>query len=168
MTFWVNGTSDNVNGTGTVALQIFNSGAASFKSDLTVENQAYIGFVGNVLHTKSNGSSYSRFLYSGANLNIAFSGGTTANNGGFGINNYEDTVRLFNILNSGTAFFANNVLVNGASAFTGLAGGIAVNGSTSSGVLGFNNVKFVVHFDLRIGHPASGDVVWEGRWFYFI
>ena len=135
MSFWVNGTSDNVNGTGLNAFQIYNSGSADFNYSLTVANALNVGKVGDVIYTKSNGTSYSRFLYSGANVNVVFTGGTDANNGAFGINNYEDSVRLFNMTNAGTATFTGNVLVNGATAFTGLAGGVAVNGSTSSGIV---------------------------------
>ncbi len=135
MSFWVNGTSDNVNGTGLNAFQIYNTGSADFNYSLTVANALNVGKVGDVIYTKSNGTSYSRFLYSGAHLNVVFSGGTDANNGGFGINNYEDTVRLFNMNNAGTAFFAGNVLVNGATTLTGIQGGVAVNGTTSSGVV---------------------------------
>lgn len=36
MTFWVNGTSDDVNGTGTVAMQILNSGATVFQKNLAI------------------------------------------------------------------------------------------------------------------------------------
>ena len=68
---------------------------------LDVNGTAAFGLVGDVIFTKSNGTSYSRFLYSGANANVVFSGGTTANNGAFGINNYENSIRLVNILNNG-------------------------------------------------------------------
>lgn len=135
MLFWVNATSDNVNGTGSVALQIFNSGNAQFSNDLTVANRGYFGFNGAVIFTKSNNTDYSRFLYSGANTNVVYTGGTDANNGAFGINNYEDSLRLFNINNAGTASFIGNVLVNGATTLTGIQGGVAVNGTTSSGVV---------------------------------
>ena len=135
MSFWVNGTSDNVNGTGLNAFQIYNSGSADFNYSLTVANALNVGKVGDVIYTKSNGTSYSRFLYSGANVNVVFTGGTDANNGCFGINNYEDSVRLFNMTNGGTAIFTGNVLVNGATTLTGIQGGVAVNGTTSSGVV---------------------------------
>jgi hypothetical protein len=67
----------------------------AFKLD--VSGNAAFGAVGNVIFTKSNGSSYSRFLYSGANENVIYTGGT----GGLGINNYADSVRLVQITDAG-------------------------------------------------------------------
>jgi hypothetical protein len=64
---------------------------------LDVNGSAAFGAVGNVIFTKSNGSSYSRFLYSGANLNVIYTGGA----GGLGINNYADSVRIVQITDAG-------------------------------------------------------------------
>jgi hypothetical protein len=71
------------------------------------------GGVGNVIYTKPNTTTYSRFLNSSGNANVVYTGNSTANSGAFGINNFEDTVRLFNILNSGDATFASKLTVNG-------------------------------------------------------
>jgi hypothetical protein len=64
---------------------------------LEVSGNAAFGTIGNVIFTKSNGSSYSRFLYSGANSNVIFTGGA----GGLGINNYADSTRLVQITDAG-------------------------------------------------------------------
>ena len=64
---------------------------------LEVSGDVAFGAVGNVIFTKSNGSSYSRFLYSGANTNVIYTGGA----GGLGINNYADSTRLVQITDAG-------------------------------------------------------------------
>jgi hypothetical protein len=74
----------------------------AFKLD--VSGNAAFGAVGNVIFTKSNGSSYSRFLYSGANSNVIFTGGA----GGLGINNYADSARLVQITDAGNVGINTN------------------------------------------------------------
>jgi hypothetical protein len=110
---------------------------SGFKLD--VNGTAAFGLVGNVIFTKPNGSSYTRFLYSGSNVNVVFTGGTSANNGAFGINNFEDSVRIFNILNSGEATFSslsgsgNRIVVanSGGTLISAVIGsGLAFDGTT--------------------------------------
>jgi hypothetical protein len=75
----------------------------------TESNRLYLNTNANNIFTKSNGSTYNRFLYAGSNLHIVFPGGSTANNGAWGINNFEDDDRIFNVLNSGTVYMKGNV-----------------------------------------------------------
>ena len=57
--------------------------------------------VGDNLYTKSDGTNYTRIIFSGGNINCFFPGGTTANNGRWGINNYEDNAALLRVYNNG-------------------------------------------------------------------
>ncbi len=104
---------------------------------LDVNGTGAFGLVGNVIFTKPNGSSYSRFLYSGSNVNVVFTGGTLANNGAFGINNFEDSVRLFNILNSGAATFSSSVSVATFAQFNGTT--LRLGNDSNSG---YNSIAF--------------------------
>lgn len=100
------------------------------------------GAVGNVIYTKSNGTTYSRFLNSGGNANVVYTGNSTANSGAFGINNFEDTVRLFNILNTGDATFANSVTSSNAFRALNAYGFTSYNGTTASGA----NIQFTASY----------------------
>lgn len=84
------------------------SGIATFACRVCV-NTLTLGLNANSIFTKSNGSTYCRFLYAGSNLHVLFPGGTTANNGALGVNNFEDTDRIFNMLNNGVSTFTNTV-----------------------------------------------------------
>jgi hypothetical protein len=84
------------------------SGIATFACRVCV-NTLTLGLNASNIFTRSNGSTYCRFLYAGSNLHVLFSGGTTANNGAFGVNNFEDTDRIFNMLNNGVSTFTNTV-----------------------------------------------------------
>jgi hypothetical protein len=89
---------------------ISSSGAACFSGNVCA-NTLTLGLSANNIFTRSNGVDYSRFLYSGGCGNVMFTGATTAQSGLIGVNNYEDTTRLFNLYNNGTAcFFVNTVV----------------------------------------------------------
>lgn len=75
----------------------------------TVSDKIYLTESANCIFTKPDGTNFSRFLYSGSNLNVVFTGGTTANSGAWGINNYENTSRIFNVLNNGNTYISGNV-----------------------------------------------------------
>ena len=62
---------------------------------------------------KSNNTSYSRLFYAGNNQIIFHNGNTTACGGAWGLNNYEDTVGLFRVYNSGISCWYGNKLVCG-------------------------------------------------------
>jgi hypothetical protein len=57
----------------------------------------YFGLSGDVLFSKPDGTNYSNLLYSGANANVLFSGGS----GGFGINNKANSIRIVQISDGG-------------------------------------------------------------------
>jgi len=70
---------------------------------LTVTSGGDVQFtkVGDNLYTKSDGTNFARTIFSGGNINCFFPGGTTANNGRWGINNYEDNAALLRVYNNG-------------------------------------------------------------------
>ena len=85
---------------------------AGYKLDVagdTRSNRLYLETNANSIFTKSNNASYNRFLYAGSNLHVVFTGGTTANGGGIGVNNFVDTIRIFNLQNNGDTFVLGNL-----------------------------------------------------------
>jgi hypothetical protein len=93
-------------------LYLNSSGIACFSCQICTPTLT-LGLNANNIFTRSNGVSYSRFLYSGACLNILFTGGTTAQGGAIGVNNFEDTVRIFNLTNDGVSYFSNTICSDG-------------------------------------------------------
>ena len=122
---------------------------------ITSDGEIQISKVGSLLFTKSNGSSYSRFLYSGSNLNVCFTGGTTANNGAWGINNYEDTQRLFNVRNDGLiategSLSPYNFNPGGRVMYVNSVGQIGSNPSTRESKININSISDVSYiYDLN-------------------
>jgi hypothetical protein len=91
-------------------LKLAPTGEACFRGNVCI-NTLTLGLNANNIFTRSNGSTYCRFLYAGANVHVLFPGGSTACGGALGMNNYEDTARLFNVYNNGTTcFFVNTVV----------------------------------------------------------
>ncbi len=100
------------NSSGTALAQIDAAGSATVVS-LDISGPANL----QMIRTKPNSVSYSRFLYSGSNENILYGGPT-----GLGVNNFADSVRLFNIADTG----ATSIALTSAA-----AKGLIVKGFTS-------------------------------------
>ena len=91
----------------------FQAGSIYVTSGDVNSNRLYLNTSSNCIFTKPDGSNLVRYLYSGANVNVVFTGGTSANSGAWGINNYENSVRIVNVLNDGTAYISNKLGIGG-------------------------------------------------------
>jgi hypothetical protein len=105
-----------VNGLNTLALQtasnnrltIANTGAVTLSCQLYLD-----GCNRDMVFVKSNNNTFSRLFYAGQNQIVFHNGNTTACGGAWGLNNYEDTVGLFRVYNSGISCWYGNKLVCG-------------------------------------------------------
>ena len=80
----------------------------------TLSCQLYLdGCNRDMVFVKSNNSTFSRLFYAGQNQIVFHNGNTTACGGAWGLNNYEDTVGLFRVYNSGISCWFGNKMVCG-------------------------------------------------------
>jgi len=95
LNFWVNASSDNLSGVGTVALQILNSGAAKFSSTVTTGDILYVGNngLGGGIWTWNNSDAY---IYSPSGKNLWLTANGTNSSG-------------LKIATNGAATFSNSV-----------------------------------------------------------
>ena len=121
-------------------LLVGTSTNAGYKLDVNGDmrsNRLYLNTNANVVFTKPDGTNFSRLLYSGSYLNIFFPGGPTSANGAWGINNFEDTDRIFNVENSGNTYIKGITKI-GTSGISG-GGALQVNGNVNiNGVFQIN------------------------------
>jgi hypothetical protein len=93
---------------GTNRISIANTGAVTLSCQLYLD-----GCNRDMVFVKSNNNTFSRLFYAGQNQIVFHNGNTTACGGAWGLNNYEDTVGLFRVYNSGISCWYGNKLVCG-------------------------------------------------------
>jgi len=109
-----------------------------------------------MIRTKSNGANYTRFLNTSSNLNILYGGPD-----GLGVNNYADTVRLFNITDAGattitlTSASAKGFIVKGASSQTGNLQEWQNSSGTALAYMDANGNFYAVTKSFLIEHPTK-------------
>jgi len=89
-------------------ISIANTGAVTLSCQLYLD-----GFNRDTVFVKSNNTSFSRLFYAGNNQIVFHNGNTTACGGAWGLNNYEDTVGLFRVYNSGISCWYGGMSVCG-------------------------------------------------------
>jgi hypothetical protein len=101
----------------------------------TLSCQLYLdGCSRDTVFVKSNNSTFSRLFYAGNNQIVFHNGNTTACGGAWGLNNYEDTVGLFRVYNSGTSCWFGDTVITGH---------VGINCTTSSSKLTINTGECV-------------------------
>ena len=110
-------------------ISIANTGATTLSCQLYLD-----GCNRDMVFVKSNNSTFSRLFYAGQNQIVFHNGNTTACGGAWGLNNYEDTVGLFRVYNSGTSCWFGNKVITGH---------VGINCNTSSSKLTINNGECV-------------------------
>ena len=110
-------------------ISIANTGATTLSCQLYLD-----GCNRDMVFVKSNNSTFSRLFYAGQNQIVFHNGNTTACGGAWGLNNYEDTVGLFRVYNSGTSCWFGDKVITGH---------VGINCNTSSSKLTINNGECV-------------------------
>ena len=110
-------------------ISIANTGATTLSCQLYLD-----GCNRDMVFVKSNNSTFSRLFYAGQNQIVFHNGNTTACGGAWGLNNYEDTVGLFRVYNSGTSCWFGNKVITGH---------VGINCNTSGAKLTINNGECV-------------------------
>jgi hypothetical protein len=104
----LNGGTLSLNTATNPRLSIANTGA------VTISCQLYLdGCNRDTVFVKSDNTNFSRLFYAGQNSVVFHNGGTTANGGNWGLNNYEDTAALFRVFNSGKSCWYGDKMVCG-------------------------------------------------------
>jgi len=82
---------------GDIKFNTSNAGAPTERMRINSAGAILFSYTGDLLFSKPDGANYSNLLYSGANANVMFSGGS----GGFGINNKANSIRILQLSDGG-------------------------------------------------------------------